>query len=61
MTITLAPAAAEKLRRIAHYCNLPEEKMAQLFVEDGIRSYNSSGELEELDRSIRGNSPATQP
>ena len=42
MQITLNEKSERELTEAAHYCSLPPEKLAQLFVEDGLELYRSS-------------------
>jgi hypothetical protein len=42
MTIHLTETAKSELEQIAHHCSIPPEKLASLFVEDGLRSYRDS-------------------
>jgi hypothetical protein len=39
MQITLNDLTHRELTEVAHYCSLPPDKLAQLFVEDGLRLY----------------------
>lgn len=42
MHIEMNETAKNQLIEAAHYCSLPPEKLAQLFVEDGLALYRSS-------------------
>ncbi len=42
MQITLNEKSDRELTEAAHYCSLPPEKLAQLFVEDGLELYRRS-------------------
>jgi hypothetical protein len=42
MTIHLTETAMSELEQTAHHCSIPPEKLACLFVEDGLRSYRDS-------------------
>ena len=39
MTLTLPDNLKSQLNEAANYCSLPPEKLASLFVEDGLRLY----------------------
>lgn len=39
MTLTLPENLKSQLNEAARYCSLPPEKLASLFVEDGIKLY----------------------
>jgi hypothetical protein len=42
MHITLNDKHRRELTEAAHHCSLPPEKLAQLFVEDGLALYRRS-------------------
>jgi hypothetical protein len=42
MTIDLTTNLKAELDEAAHYCSIPPEKLASLFVEDGLRLYRDS-------------------
>jgi hypothetical protein len=42
MTINLTSNQKSELDEAAHYCSLTPEKLASLFVEDGLRLYRDS-------------------
>jgi len=50
MTIHLTENLKAELEQTAHHCSVPPEKLASLFVEDGLRSYRDS--RDELRDSI---------
>jgi hypothetical protein len=50
MLLALTPQMKSELEETAHHCSLPPEKLATLFVEDGLRSYRDS--RDELRDSI---------
>jgi hypothetical protein len=50
MTIHLTETTKSELEQTAHHCSIPPEKLASLFVEDGLRSYRDS--RDELRDSI---------
>lgn len=54
MDIILNQQHYDQLRLMAAKCGTSPEYLAKLFVEDGIRSYSSPGELDELRDSIGG-------
>ena len=39
MQLKLTDNVKQELTRAAHFCGLPAEKLAQLFVEDGLTLY----------------------
>ena len=41
MQINLSETHNQELTQAAHFCSLPPEKLAQLFVEDGLALYRS--------------------
>jgi hypothetical protein len=50
MTLDLTNNLKSELDEAAHYCSIPPQKLASLFVEDGLRSYRDS--RDELRDSI---------
>jgi hypothetical protein len=42
MTLNLTSNQKSELDEAAHYCSLTPEKLASLFVEDGLRLYRDS-------------------
>lgn len=50
MTLTLPNNLKSQLDEAAHYCSVPSDKLATLFVEDGLRLYRDS--RDELRDSI---------
>ena len=50
MTLNLTETLKSELEQTAHHCSIPAEKLASLFVEDGLRSYRDS--RDELRDSI---------
>jgi hypothetical protein len=48
MTISLTENLKSELEQTAHHCSIPPEKLASLFVEDGIRSYARDRQLASL-------------
>lgn len=42
MQLNLTETQNKELTQAAHFCSLPPEKLAQLFVEDGLKLYHSS-------------------
>jgi hypothetical protein len=50
MTLDLTTQIRSDLDEAAHYCSVPPEKLASLFVEDGLRLYRDS--RDELRDSI---------
>lgn len=42
MTLNLPTNLKSQLDEAAHYCSVPSEKLAELFVEDGLRLYRDS-------------------
>ena len=50
MTLNLNTKLQSDLDEAAHYCSIPPEKLASLFVEDGLKLYADS--RDELRDSI---------
>ena len=42
MTLHLTDNLKSELDEAAHYCSIPPEKLASLFVEDGLKLYADS-------------------
>lgn len=52
MHITLPQNTQRQLQEAAQYCSLPPERLAQLFVEDGLELYRR--EPNELRENLNG-------
>lgn len=52
MTLDLTSNLKSKLDEAAHYCSIPPEKLAALFVEDGLRLYRDN--RDELRDTLNG-------
>jgi hypothetical protein len=62
MVINLTKAQEEALKRLSNQVNLPPDKIAELFVQDGISSYAYTNDgHSSLRESLAESSEASQP